>query len=579
MTPERALVLKELLEQKHPWMQFVDGFTRGGYGTWGGLAQWLTILYWATGDESYARRAIEDLLPAIRASKDTSDRNSTRESSFYWALEYMWLKAHMTPEEDAEYRAFLFQWAASMFGRGNQGIFTLPEDSDEVVGHYFGLRLIGKAVEHDFSTYAPGGSSIGMPRMRERIRDFCKMAEGGEWIESSEYNLGTLQLLIIGAHFVGMDEFPEVKALLPQIAEQLCWTLTPDLKDSAQWGDEQGPHSLHLNNRVALMAILCGLGYGGDDLLHTLAALIKDRPIYPDFWAAAYRALWFFDPRTLPEFPVAGSHIGLRVAQGQGLCIYSDIKTFLQVQMQPPPKPLYVDHTLQGWGDIRLWMNGEWVLDHPLGYGAYPSAGNVCLLGGLGVMDERQILTTQGFDSGCVIAGRVHGPRHETLKELAFADWDRIIDYSAPGHIKVRDHFVGREPFSIERYSQQDREQIEARLGLWVQLWHAPVEPTQTTSGFTWMTPGGQRVTLTSNASDLFCGRHIPGTTLIGNFHPDQVTGWRIAFISNDPTATIETTLTIGDVQPEPEPEQTLEQRVARLEQAFQGLKEFASQL
>ena len=544
LTPERTKTLKQLYAQGHPWAKFVLDFADREPPPYGDLGQWSLLAWKMTGKRQYAQAAIQR---SGSFDRNTNDRNFTRECSHYFALAYIWLKEEMTAKQRADYEDKLRHWAEGMIGRGEKGIFTRADDSDEVVGHYFGLALIDQALGTDYLQQKPGQDSIGGDEMRKRIGDFCRAAKGGEWIESSEYNLGTLQLLLIGASAVGMEEFPEVQALLPELSTYLRWSLTPDWKDSVQWGDIQEPHDLHLHGRVALMAQVIGLGGDPDgQLTQTLARLIEGRPVYPDYWMSLYRALWFFDPAALskPAKSRGGQPEGLYVAEGMGLAICRDEGTLLQVHM---PGMLYIDHMVAYFGDVRWWSGGEWVIDHPLGYGPSAPAHNVALLAGLGSMHQRGLVSAKETPGGCTIVGRTKGPRHVQPyydPPPAFADWTREVKFD--GKLTVSDRFVGGPIQRADRYYPQEQAAIKDAAALWTQLWHAPVEPQETAEGFTWQTKGGQQVTLRTNAKRREKRRDENGKTLEGNFHPQELTGWQIRLFSDDPKTEIVTSIEVS---------------------------------
>ncbi len=549
LTKERVATLQRLHVAGHPWAKFVIEFADREPPPFGDLGQWSLLAWKMTGEQRYAREAIAR---AASFDRDTADRNFTRECSAYFALHYLWLRDEMTQQERTAYEDKLRWWALGMLGRGQPGIRTLKEDSDEIIGHYFGLRLIDRALGSDYARQPAAEGVVDGPAMRERIRDFCKMAQGGEWIESSEYNLGTLQLLLVGSTAIGIEEFPEVQSLLPQLAEQLRWQVTPDLADGVQWGDLQEPHDLHLHGRVAVMALICGMGGDKDGKLAALLArLTQERPIYPGYWVSLYRALWMFDPASLAKAGKLDEPQGLRVAKGTGLVIFRRPATLLQVHMPSPPQPLYIDHTVASFGDVRWWSGGEWVIDHPLGYGPGPQAANVGLLSGLGHLAERGLVSAKATADGCTIVGRTKGPRHLPPyydPPPAFADWTREIQLTED-RLKVTDRFAGRKPTRIDRYYPAEQESLKAALGLWVQVWHAPTQPTETADGFSWTTKRGQRVQLATSAAKRLARKDAPGKTLDGNFHPDQLEGWQICFVSDEPQAEIVTTIR---VQPAP---------------------------
>jgi hypothetical protein len=121
-------------------------------------------------------------------------------------------------------------------------------------------------------------------------------------------------------------------------------------------------------------------------------------------------------------------------------------------------------------------------------------------------------------------------------------------------HLKVTDRFAGKQPPRIDRYYPAEQAALKQALGLWVQVWHAPTQPTETADGFAWTTKAGQRVQLTTNAARRITRKEEPGKTLDGNFHPDQLAGWQICFVSNEPKAEIVTTIRIEPAARKPPP-------------------------
>ena len=128
-------------------------------------------------------------------------------------------------------------------------------DSDQTVGVYFGLAFLyvatsdhnGAVLDYFARPYVGGLDSSGRDRttLRNAIADYVAMAEGGEWIEGSDYNLGTVRLLLLGAEGIrtatSRDHFPEVTRWASSAALQPIYTTTPDRQQSFQWGDTEHP--------------------------------------------------------------------------------------------------------------------------------------------------------------------------------------------------------------------------------------------------------------------------------------------------------------------------------------------------
>jgi hypothetical protein len=538
-------VLKRLWADKHPWavqaQTLADYSPRPAYGDFG---QWATLVWIATGDDAYARKAIAQALATFTDSPDS--RNTTRENFGTFALHYAWLREEMTEEQRTEWRRRLYAWAELCLGRTTKpGWGTRLGDSDEVVGHYFGLVLTAQitAAEEPVKAVAITADPQ-LAAMREEIRRYCGLAKGGEWVESSEYNRGTLQLLFIGAYSAGIDQYPEVAALAREVAEQQHWSLTPDLKDSAQWGDEEHPHSLGLHGRVALFALLAGLT-GDARPRYLIGELTKGKEPYA-YWNELYRALWVFDPTVKAE-PVPSPE-GFRLAN-VGLVLHRGPKHLCQIHA---PISLGVDHEGATFPDVRLWHNGEWVLDHVIGYGPSASCMNTALLSGVGGRQLERLtrVSAEGDANGCKVVtscgGRFYNWQGSHHRPPAFCDeWTRTTEFQAPNRLTVRDSFKGRKPQGIEAYYEHERAVIASAPALWQVVYHCPVEPTATPEGFSWRTKGGQAVNLSGPSRRLVLKTERPGN-VTGYIHESELAGWQIRFLSDEPEAEIVTALEVN---------------------------------
>lgn len=295
---KQVAVLKRLWNDKHPWMEMVRGFAASEQPVYGDFGQWCVIAWKATGDDTYGRRAIshwqKTFIPAINS------RSYTRELFGCFALQYKWLRPLMTDEEAKDFRDRLFAWADLVFDPTRHG--TRIGDSDEVVGHYLGIKAMLKVLEKEEpERCAAIAANPQLAAWREEIKRYCRIAKGGEWVESNEYNLGTKQLLALYVFIMGKDEFPEITAFLKESAIQQRWQITPDFKSSTQWGDEQG-RSLFLDYRVPLNAMLASLT-GESQNAALVHKLTDGKYPYPSFWVTLYRALWCFDPTApTPEY-------------------------------------------------------------------------------------------------------------------------------------------------------------------------------------------------------------------------------------------------------------------------------------
>ena len=296
LNPERRQVLRELWETQHPWavqsQVMADYAPNPAYGDFG---QWATLVFAATDQEAYAAKAYRQMMATF--TDKPPGRNETRECHGVFALHYPELRPAISDREAAEWRRRLFAWCDLALQPQGAGWGTLRGDSDEETGNEAGVRLTCKvlaAEEPERCAEILANPQIAM--WREDIDRFCDLAAGGEWIESSEYNLGTLQLLLMGAYGDDIAKFPKVATLANAVADQQAWNTLPD-GTYVDWGDVQSPLSEHLNDRVGLLSMLAGLT-GSETARRLLASLIKDKPTSA-YWFNIYRALWCFDPRSL----------------------------------------------------------------------------------------------------------------------------------------------------------------------------------------------------------------------------------------------------------------------------------------
>jgi hypothetical protein len=498
----------------HPWAQHILSFEVPQAIKWkqyGDRNHWLTLGYDLAGDASLLRHAIDSLLtitPETSFSALPKSRNSSRESACYFAMLYVKLRPHMSNDEAVRYESRLRDWANYILANTHKG------DSDEVVGHYFGLRAIDKYTGSIFASLPV------CDMMRSEIRRYIQVAKGGVWPESSEYNLGTLSLICLGLSVAGFDEFPEFKPLLCEVTEHLCWAVTPDLKDCIQWG--------------ALLGQLIGLGCDPTGQgLALLAALLKGLPINHLNLLNVWRPIWCgFEPSLLESATPYVPPIGTRVAPGMGMVIVRTADSLAQVHF--PPTQEWIDHSVPYCGDLRLWQKGEWVIDHIVAYDGPAANHNVGLMAGLGQMHRRSFTV-----SGNKITGETGGPRSTNTPQ--FVDyWVREIDLST---LTITDRFKGKPPV-LWGYHQYEKDFINNRLALWAQVWHVP--------GKEWTTAKGTKMRLVTNATR------------------EVATAKSLTFLSDEPEAVIQTRFIIGE---EPVPETALESRVASLETQLTELK------
>jgi hypothetical protein len=549
-TPERQQVWERMRRDNDPWYQYLktnadkSGTPQAKYADFG---QWATLMYQITGDAAYADKAWFQITHGNSkasylgtASVPTNSSNFTREHFIDFVWMYDWLYPWLTADKRQLFIQTLNYWGDTTLAKaplyvkpdGTRMVWPIRlDDSDNTVGHYFGMAFLDLATGADnprageFLTQPVVGGLVASDgdlksTFRNAIRKYVEEAEGGEWIESSEYNLGTLRLLFEGAEGVrtamGRDYFPEITALQREVAQALLQEMTPDLKESYQWGDVQDRRALHARHRLTLGAMLEGLlqddaptGPALHQALGEIAASHTDylgRPDAPFFLfynPYASQASW---RQELPR-----GHY----APGQGLMLFHngwrEGDTLFGAHMTTH---VGVDHENAFFGDFQLYRKGEWAVTHPIGYGLYlGDFTNSMLIGSFSSMDEERGPVAHEFGAGGEYAylagttrGRVYEEDYFNPPPAFLHEWTRSILY-LPSRDRQSDSIVVfdrvaadnlKEAGALDRLRPAHRERLKKAPALKQWLLHAPVSPVPTADGVSWTTPGGQRVQLST---------------------------------------------------------------------------------
>jgi hypothetical protein len=250
----------------------------------------------------------------------------------------------------------------------------------------------GTYIDPNYSAPIPVGgltaTACDLSTMRNAICYYTKLAKGGQWIEASAgYDLGTVQLLLMGAYWTGIENFQEVAQFAVHFARWLPSFVTPDLKDALQSGDNEHPHQLQISTHVS-------------DLISFLAAIVDDaaiaarlRQFEADLYAAhgqtgptpLYARYFYTANPYAPKLPWrewAGTSF---YAEGQGH-LYARTSTSATARATWMHCPTFrkgaVDH-FQAFSfcDVRHYRNGRFSWDRPLGYGPDQIFSNTMIVG------------------------------------------------------------------------------------------------------------------------------------------------------------------------------------------------------
>jgi hypothetical protein len=377
-----------------------------GYGT---HYQWMTWLYQVTGDVTYATQAWEtievDFILPFEAGTQANNANFHRENPWglIMALDWLW------PTLSVTNRDRLIAQIGDLYNKALGGsTWVAPgfyaTDSDQLIAYYFGTTAFYHLVPTDVNAaywYNFVGSPTGRlghggltatasdrsSTARNALKQYVEvLAEGGEWLESSEYNAASVVFLLQGYDAVhtlmkdGVDYYPELTAWFPELAKRSMATWTQDFESMFKWGDTEHPypadlpHDLfHWTQAMSMLAgVLSGTTEGG-----MIMDFLDD--LY-DHWGyfgygTAENQLTFGIHMLNPYHPRVDRSLADKTfyAPGTGTLIqksgYDTTDSLFAISAGNRADERYLDHYEGCIGNFSLWKNNEWVIDHPQVYG------------------------------------------------------------------------------------------------------------------------------------------------------------------------------------------------------------------
>jgi hypothetical protein len=540
-TPKQQAVWRRMRADNHPWWRLLkDTADRTGTAAqvYGDRGQWATLAYQITGDRKYVGKAWRLIQPVI--TKEPLNANDVRETFAEYVLLYDWLYPGLTPGQRAVYVKGInrwCEWSLAIATKPYVGGFRVS-DCDQTIGQYFGLAFTDLATDPDNpkagtwlsevsrDSKVPVGGLDAPAADRRTVRDTIRhyaevLAAGGEWVESSDYNLGTLKLLVMGAEGVrtatGVDHFPEVAQLEREAALASIYEFTPDLRQAYQWGDEEHPRELRLFKRVTLLGMLAGLTEHDPEVGPYIHQFVLDLVKIYGFRGAyaaepTDRIFYFYNPYA-PHRDWRTALPPGYFAPGRGLLFYHngwDSSASLFGAHSAPHSN--EDHDVEFMGDFQLYRKHEWAITHPLGYGGPAGGGegtNSMLIAGLSSCRESRGPIAHELDPHgeyAYLAGNTHGQYYPggyyAAPPTFLHEWTRSLFYLPSSEhsvdtIIVFDRVKADNPKTLPRfanYRSDDARKIKEALALKQWIIHSPVAPTETPEGFGWQTAGGQRV-------------------------------------------------------------------------------------
>jgi hypothetical protein len=497
---------------------------------------WATLMFQFTGDRAYVELAWAEVESSfLKLTGRQLSANYAREYAAENVLLYDWLYPGLSSAQRATFLAKLnelFTGALTNASSPNAPVRTA--DSDQTVGVYFGLAFLfvatgdhnPQASEFINRPYVGGLTPTARDRstLRNAISEYVNMAAGGEWIEGTDYNLGTVRLLLLGAEGVrtatGVNHFPEIAAWTPGAVLRPLHVITPDLKQSYQWGDTEHPGIFQgrLSAWQTTTGILAGIGDGRSaPYLQSLMTRLVARYGATGYQSAEPLARMFlvFNPYAA-DAPATELPRGW-FAPGQGLLIvkssWNDNASMFGAHM--PAQQPYVDHQVSYLGDFQLYRNGAWAVTHPLTYGGPGLLGegvNTLLHSGFGSMSEFRDVAGAEWDaegSYAYVAGTTGGQKYSDgyyqPPPTFLHEWTRSLVY-LPANGPIADAIVvfdrshaerPRDLPRFERYSTADRNTILNVGSSREWIIHMPVRPTTGGDTISWTSSAGEPVKVT----------------------------------------------------------------------------------
>jgi len=502
---------------------------------YGDTGLWATLMFQMTGDRKYVELAWAEVETSfLKLTGRQLSGNYGREYAAENVLMYDWLYPGLSSGQRATFLAKLNeQFEACLTNTSSPNAPVRTADSDQTTGVYFGLAFLyvatgdhnPKAGELLNRPYVGGLNATGRDRttLRNTILDYVTMAAGGEWIEGTDYNLGTVRLLLLGAEGVrtgtGRDYFPEITRWLSSAVTRPLYVITPDLKESYQWGDTEHPGVFQgrLAAWMTTNGILAGLGD------QTNAPYLQDliTRLVTRYGAAGYQSAEPLARMFLTFNPYAPSAPSATLprtwfAQGQGLLLarsgWDEGASMFGAHV--PAQQSYVDHQVAYMGDFQLYRRGDWAVTHPLTYGGPGITGegvNTLLHAGFGSMAQLRDVAGVEWDPGATyayVSGTTGGQKYSQgtyqPPPTFLHEWTRSLVYlpalgQSVDAIVVHDRSHAENPRQLprfERYSTADRNTIMDTTSLREWIIHMPVRPAITGDAIAWQTPTGDAITV-----------------------------------------------------------------------------------
>lgn len=503
------------------------------YGDYG---QFCAYIYQATGTASYAIKAYNKLFAG--AVPTTFDPNDSRESFTRRVVWYDWIYPALSSAQRTQGMAHLTEYAKYVLAEGAQYTRgTRIGDTDEMHGHYGGLvalhylnvpentrylnllnqRVVAEQIGADYPVGGIDATAVDTTTLRNAIDYYAtSFAPGGVWYESSEYNAGTSQLVMLlyeVARRAGTGKLPLLLGHLKDAAQAAWYTLVSGNLDKLYWGDEENPREF--TGRVWEMweyfAMLppYAIEAGRPDIAAVCSQFVEELGVqYRTTIAGApqYIADAFFKYNPYLTTAALPTTMSAHYASGMG-----------HLYVRGPTSHFWcfgdrVRDTIDHWSFLatsyQVYRNGNWAVTYPIIYaGLTAQAANALQFAGLSthMMENRQVVRQESGADWHSLTYRNWGRPYtygnfDYLPGVFVNDWERRYVYfreQGLDIVVIRDVSDAISPTAAPNYSfysSGDKAAIAAAPAIKVNRQHTNVPATLEAGGFSWTAANGELV-------------------------------------------------------------------------------------
>ncbi len=375
------------------------------------------------------------------------------------------------------------------------------DDTDALVGEGIGVIL--------WDIYNGRNPSSARADVFKGMRDAVLMAEGGQWMESTQYNTNTLMLLAQGnmayRAATGQDVVPGVSATLYDAGMVEAMHVTPDLNAAMQWGDDQWPREFEFRLYQRINFLGSSANPYARQVLNDLLAKYPS-PAAPGLMGQGL-LVWQTGVAAQP-LPTQNTV----VVKGMGQMFRRDGQT---LAWATGANNVWADHgTFVAPFDVQVYRNG-WLLGHPIAYYGVAKTGenivNGALYAGLSYFATRRMAWTATGTDWSAITGTVRGNfwattwpapsdpfldvGHRVTVLATIAGQPVVIVRDSVKMVDPRTTIRGLDQFYNNSSYQHGATVVEYEGAPW-SIWHMPVQPTVAGNRVSWTAATGDPVSL-----------------------------------------------------------------------------------